>query len=89
MEHLGNTATFIIGQATPGELPDALTRFGIEGAYIGPQAQGLWRGNLENAVLVKVDGLTSTQAITLARQLKEYFGQGSIVLEYGMEAYLV
>lgn len=88
MTRLGPTVTIIIGEASIERVTDVLTGAGIEGAFVYA-GQGLWQGNVEFAVAVKVDGLELFQALTLAGALRDAFKQDSVLLEHGGEAYLV
>jgi len=85
---LGSTSTIIVGGTGQFEVLEALASFGVQGAF-AVQGKGLWEGTIEIATLVKVDGLTITQAINLAGRLRDVFKQDCVLLERDGEAYLV
>jgi hypothetical protein len=88
MTKLGPTNTIIIGAASIERVTDTLTGAGIEGAFVYA-GMGLWKGDQELAVAVKVDGLDFDHAEQLSVILRNTFNQDSVLLEHGGEAYLV
>ena len=89
MEHLGNTATLIIGESTGVAVAWELTKLGVKGAFI-IDGIGLWEGKDEPAVMAKVDGLTNlAQAFGIAEGLRIAFKQQSVLLVWNATAYLV
>lgn len=85
---LGAVYLFAIGEpATPPAVAEALSNFGIEGATIVP-SMGLWKGHVEQSVLVRIAGLSDATAAVLAEQLRACFQQEAVYFERAGTAYL-
>lgn len=89
MEQLGHVYLFAIGEpATPPAVAEALSDFGIAGATIVP-SMGLWKGHVEQSVLVRIADMHLGEAAELAAKLRDRFRQEAVYVEEGGLAFLV
>lgn len=88
IQDLGPVWTFAIGKpATPAAVAKALTAAGITGATIIPGI-GLWQGQRERSVIVRIAGMREIDARRLARDLRHTFKQDAVYFEGAGRAYL-
>lgn len=74
--------------ASPQELADALTRYGVQGATIIP-ALGLWQGKVEQSNVVQIGGIDEQRVRELAGLIRDEFAQQAVYVQHGDRAFLV
>lgn len=88
MTPLGDVYTFVVGApADPAKVAGVLSRH-VDGATI-TGALGLWKGQQEASVVVRIAGLSFERAMIIASVLRQAFAQDAVYVEFnGGEAWL-